>query len=118
MAGIPLPIRPGWRRIARYHIFFMPFDSLLEDDALDPYSARIAHAVERVGPAVAHIAGFTEDGRPRGIGSGVVFTPDGYLLTNNHVVAGASRLAASRPPPRPVGAAPGGSPSAAPPPRL
>jgi S1-C subfamily serine protease len=75
----------------------MPFDNLLEDDALDPYSARIAHAVERVGPAVAHIAGFTEDGRPRGIGSGVVFTPDGYLLTNNHVVAGASRLAASMP---------------------
>src|SRR5580704_5633381 len=97
MARMPLPIRPGWRRVARYHIFFMPFDSLLEDDALDPYSARVAHAVERVGPAVAHIAGFTEDGRPRGIGSGVVFTPDGYLLTNNHVVAGAARLMASMP---------------------
>src|SRR5260370_20486088 len=97
MAGKPLPIRPGWRRLARYHIFSMPFDVLLEDDALDPYSARVAHAVERVGPAVAHIAGFTEDGRSRGIGSGGVFTPDGPLLTHNHLVAGASRLAASMP---------------------
>jgi S1-C subfamily serine protease len=86
----------------------MPFDSLLEDDALDPYSARVAHAVERVGPAVAHIAGFTEDGRPRGIGSGVVFTPDGYLLTNNHVVAGAARLMASMPDGQQIDAAPVG----------
>ena len=27
-----------------------------DDDALDPYSARVAHAFERVGPAVAHVA--------------------------------------------------------------
>src|SRR6266436_3517936 len=73
-----------------------------------PYSARVAHAVERVGPAVAHIAGFTEDGRSRGIGSGVVFTPDGYLLTNNHVVAGAARLRASMPDGSQIEAAPVG----------
>jgi len=74
----------------------MPFDVLTED-ALDPYSARVAHAFERVGPAVAHIAAIDQEGRSRGIGSGVVFTPDGYLLTNNHVVAGAARLVASMP---------------------
>jgi hypothetical protein len=34
----------------------MPFDVLAADDALDPYSARVAHAFERVGPAVAHVA--------------------------------------------------------------
>jgi S1-C subfamily serine protease len=74
----------------------MPFDVLTED-ALDPYSARVAHAFERVGPAVAHIAAIDQEGRSRGIGSGVVFTPDGYLLTNNHVVAGAAHLVASMP---------------------
>lgn len=78
----------------------MPFDLSnvsVEDDALDPYSARVAAAVERVGPAVAHIAAQGPDGRPRGIGSGVVFTPDGYLLTNHHVVAGARGFAVSMP---------------------
>jgi S1-C subfamily serine protease len=75
----------------------MPFDALPGDDALDSYSARVATAFERVGPAVAHIAAIDAEGRSRGIGSGVVFTPDGYLLSNNHVVAGAARLVASMP---------------------
>jgi S1-C subfamily serine protease len=75
----------------------MPFDVLPADDALDPYSARVANAFERVGPAVTHIAALDAESRSRGIGSGVVFTPDGYLLTNNHVVAGATRLVASMP---------------------
>src|SRR5947207_2324040 len=75
----------------------MPFDVLPGDDALDPYSARVATAFERVGPAVAHIAAIDAEGRSRGIGSGVVFAPDGYLLTNNHLVAGAARLVASMP---------------------
>jgi S1-C subfamily serine protease len=75
----------------------MRFDVLPDQDALDPYSARVAHAFERVGPAVAHIATLDPEGRSRGIGSGVVFTPDGYLLTNNHVVAGAAPLLASMP---------------------
>src|SRR6266550_4803861 len=75
----------------------MPFDVLPGDDALDPYSARVATAFERVGPAVAHIAAIDQETRSLGIGSGVVYTPDGYLLTNNHVVAGAARLLASMP---------------------
>ena len=53
----------------------MPFDALSGDDALDPYSARVAHAFERVGPAVAHIAAIDQEDRSLGIGSGVVFTP-------------------------------------------
>jgi S1-C subfamily serine protease len=63
----------------------LPVDVLAGDDALDPYSARVAHAFERVGPAVAHIAAIDQEGRSRGIGSGVVVTPDGYLLTNTPV---------------------------------
>jgi S1-C subfamily serine protease len=86
----------------------MPFDVLLGDDALDPYSARVANAFERVGPAVAHIAAIDAEGRSRGIGSGVIFTPDGYLLTNNHVVAGAARLVASMPDGRQIEAMPVG----------
>jgi S1-C subfamily serine protease len=75
----------------------LPGDSRTTDDALDPYSARVATAFERVSPAVVHITAIDSEGRSRGIGSGVVFTPDGYLLTNNHVVAGAARLVASMP---------------------
>src|SRR5438477_1206518 len=86
----------------------MPFDVLPGDDALDPYSARVATAFERVGPAVAHIAAIDAEGRSRGIGSGVVFTPDGYLLTNNQVVAGAARLLASMPDGRQIEARPVG----------
>jgi S1-C subfamily serine protease len=59
------------------------------DFELDPYSARIAYAYELVGPAVASVTALSKDGLPRGQGSGVVFAPDGYLLTNSHVAAGA-----------------------------
>lgn len=56
------------------------------DPPLDPYSACVARAFEAVGPAVASIV--AGRGRHSGQGSGVVFAPDGYLLTNSHVVAG------------------------------
>jgi S1-C subfamily serine protease len=56
-------------------------------EPLDPYSECVANAFDRVGPAVASIA--APDGPHRGQGSGVLFTPDGYLLTNSHVVSGA-----------------------------
>jgi S1-C subfamily serine protease len=64
-------------------------------DELDPYSAQIVHAFERVGPAVVHVIAFGADAKPKGQGSGVIFTPDGYVLTNAHVVAGAAKLRAT-----------------------
>jgi S1-C subfamily serine protease len=75
----------------------MPLDAtgVSPPDELDPYSAQIVNAFERVGPAVVHVIAFDAGGKPRGQGSGVIFTPDGYVLTNSHVVAGAARLRAS-----------------------
>ncbi len=49
---------------------------------LDAYSQAVIRVVERVTPSVAHVQ------RGRGGGSGVVIAPDGYLLTNAHVVEG------------------------------
>jgi len=58
-------------------------------DPLDAYSAAVVGAVDEVGPAVVsvYVGGAAEAARARGgAGSGVVVTPDGYLLTNEHVV--------------------------------
>ena len=60
-----------------------------EADPLDAYSAAVVGAVAQVGPAVVSVytGGAEEAERARGgAGSGVVVTPDGYLLTNEHVV--------------------------------
>ena len=58
------------------------------DDVLfDAYSSAVTRAVERTGPAVIHLE----------TGSGFVFTPDGFALTNSHVVRGARSLRATLP---------------------
>lgn len=64
---------------------------------LDAYSGAVIGALERVSPAVAfidvvHGAAPKAQRRTRSSGSGFLFTPDGYLLTNSHVVHGAQEI--------------------------
>jgi S1-C subfamily serine protease len=63
-------------------------------NALDPYSEVVAHAFDFVSPAVVSISVRSRRG-PSGVGSGVLYTPDGYLLTNSHVADGAFELRAA-----------------------
>src|SRR6202049_2036599 len=67
-----------------------------EQDALDAYSATVTAVAERVLPSVASLkvqrGGGARDG---GAGSGVVITPDGYIVTSAHVVAQARTASAS-----------------------
>ncbi len=54
---------------------------------LDAYSEAVTSVVDRIGPAVVQVEP-QASGRPAGVGSGVIISPDGLVLTNSHVVLG------------------------------
>jgi S1-C subfamily serine protease len=79
-----------------------------DSDLLDAYSRAVVSVVDTVGPAVVSIivGERTEGGRfgRMGAGSGLIIAPDGYVLTNSHVVHKAARLEASLTDGRTIGA--------------
>jgi S1-C subfamily serine protease len=70
-----------------------------DHELLDAYSRAVVAVVEATGPAVVSITVGAQGGRGRaarmGAGSGVIIAPDGYVLTNSHVVHQAPRLEAT-----------------------
>ena len=61
---------------------------------LDAYSQAVVHVVDSVSPAVLSLTGLNERG---GAGSGFLVSPDGFAITNSHVVDGRSELLATTP---------------------
>jgi S1-C subfamily serine protease len=85
-AGQPTPESADW-------------SEALDAGLLDAFSRTVVDVAERIGPAVVAIRRRAPEHDPDnpfapvlGSGSGVIITPDGYVLTNDHVVRGAPRL--------------------------
>jgi S1-C subfamily serine protease len=78
---------------------------MIDTELLDAYSTAVMSTVEQIGPSVVKVD--VELGKARGrrgtqrggqgSGSGFVFAPDGLILTNSHVVSGATRICVSLP---------------------
>jgi S1-C subfamily serine protease len=101
MRRVQAPIRDGLarrsiisgypRRMAGIALVSERFE---DEEPLDAYSRAVTLAAERVSPSVAAVE-VLRGARTRGSGSAVAITPDGFLLTSAHVVAGGDRVRAT-----------------------
>ncbi|NLJ74727.1 MAG: trypsin-like serine protease [Firmicutes bacterium] len=94
-------------------VMFSPSDTPMDDSAVESkepqgnWSEPAVQVVERVGPAVVKIETmrevvvdqffFQQLQRQQGVGSGVIYREDGYVLTNNHVVEGSEQISVRLP---------------------
>lgn len=75
-------------------------DVIDETELLDAYSNAVVSVAEKVSPSVVNIevhhkqenSRLQQHERHAGSGSGFIFTPDGFIMTNSHVVHGANRI--------------------------
>ncbi|MGH2996552.1 MAG: S1C family serine protease, partial [Gaiellaceae bacterium] len=77
---------------------FISTGEVADEEALDAYSHAVIAVAERLSPSVANlrVSRRLRGGRVvSGGGSGVVITPDGFMLTSAHVVAGSGKVEAS-----------------------
>ncbi len=68
-----------------------------DGELLDAYSQAVVSTVRQAGPAVLHIQARSGKRGGGGTGSGFLISPDGFLMTNSHVVHGADALRAQTP---------------------
>lgn len=72
-------------------------ESVSDAQVLDAYSQTIVNVVKEVGPSVVHVhvhqrTNGSGQRRPEATGSGLIITPDGYMVTNSHVVEKADTI--------------------------